>query len=67
MEARIASAVLVKRKAAVAVRGVDVIADRALQFERTAMRAATKLPVRELGEEALDLIDPDAPLGVKWT
>src|SRR6266403_4648226 len=47
----------------VAVRDVDVIADRALQFERTAMRAATKLPVRELGEEALDLIDPGRAFG----
>src|SRR5437867_7008284 len=47
----------------VAVRDVDVIANGALQFEGTAVRTPTKLPVRELGEEALDLIDPGRAFG----
>ena len=47
----------------VAVRDVDVIADGALQFEGTAVRTPTKLPVREFGEEALDLIDPGRAFG----
>src|SRR3989441_5571675 len=47
----------------VAVRAVDVIADGALQFEGTAVRTPTKLPVCELGEEALDLIDPGRAFG----
>ena len=51
----------------VAVLHVDVVAEGALQFEGAAMGAATKLPVGELGEEALDLMIQDAPLGVKWT
>src|SRR4030095_14425085 len=41
----------------------DVVAEGALQFEGAAMAAATRLPVGEFGEEALDLIDPRRALG----
>jgi hypothetical protein len=47
----------------VAVRDIDVLADGAFQFEGIAVRASTKLPVRELGEETLDLIDPGCAFG----
>ncbi len=44
------------------VLNVDVVTDGALQFKGAAMRAATKLFVRELCEEALDLVDPGTTL-----
>jgi hypothetical protein len=47
----------------VAVLDVDVVANRALELERAAMRATTKLSVGEFGEEALDLVDPGSTLG----
>jgi hypothetical protein len=47
----------------VAVRDVDVITDGALKLEGAAMRAATKLPVSQFGEKALDLINPGRALG----
>jgi hypothetical protein len=41
---------------------VEAGAARALQFDGTAMGPATQLAVRELGEEAFDLVDPGGAL-----
>jgi hypothetical protein len=42
---------------------VNVVANSTLQFDGTAVCAATKLFVGELGEESLDLVDPGTALG----
>jgi hypothetical protein len=51
----------------IAVRDGDVIADRTLQFEGTAMRAATKLRFVSSAKKRSNRLIQDAPLGVKWT
>ncbi len=45
-----------------AVLNVDVVSNGALQLQGAAMNAATTLFVREIREEALDLVDPGSTL-----